>query len=241
MDKAFWVEFGQELLSSIIHDYSAFTLAFSTGVGFMIWLAAKSKTSFLWAIAGGVITFFLVSLIGQLNQQNANLDKLANVQIKILEEFTNANKIPARPYLTLTKAKIHKDSYGKFYLKMSVKNNSVLVDNVISRLLVLDTSLNQTKGPQHRKTFGSANALGPGEGFDRQLDVNVTQSMRPAFVVFQLKYTDSSKKESYTQDFFFEFFGVHPDGTFKMNLSDAGLSRKARIKRYMKEYGVPEL
>ena len=150
--------------------------------------------------------------------------------------------LDTRPYLTLTNAEIKKDSQGKFTLILTTKNNtSALVKDVDSRLLVLEESLNQNKEPSHKFRFKSAHDTGPGGVINRELDVNVTTSTLPAFIVYQIKYTNPSKEEPYFQEFFLKFRGVRPDSTFKTQLSDAGLDAKIKIEQYMEERPIPPL
>ena len=97
------------------------------------------------------------------------------------------------------------------------KNNGPLVEDVVSRLLLIEETLNHTKGSLHKKRFDSANAVGPGGAFDRQLDINVTPNMPPAFLVFQIKYTDPLRKETHSQQYFFEYLGENQTETLRQN------------------------
>ena len=210
----------------------------------MMWALGKNLRSeasapWRWAIVGGGVIYLSLSLIDQLKQQSETLESVITVQTAELKKL--ATQITSRTYLTLTRAKIESNNRGAHTLILSIKNNSTLVEDVVSRLLVLEGSLNQTKGPIHTKRFESANPVGPGGAFDRQLAITVTKSTPPLFVVFQIRFTNPSSKNTHSQDFFLEFPGVRPDGMFKSNLNDAGLNGKARIEQYMKEQNIPPL
>lgn len=196
------------------------------------------------------------------DEQTAALERIANEQRKTLARLTAkqtaasgeiareqkeilvilAKGIPTRPYFTPTTAKIYKISEGKIYLTVSVQNNEVPAENVVSHLLVINEALDQRKAPLHSNRMESANAIGPGGTHGHHWGpVTVPKSARPAYVVFQMRYTHALSDEEYRQVLFLRFQGASETGNFIMTLFNAISDEKKRIEKYMSRRGIAKL
>ena len=147
---------------------------------------------------------------------------------------------PSRPYFTQTQAAIQDVSQGIRVLTVSVQNNDRSAQDVVSQLLALDESLDPTIGPLHTQRLESANPIGRGAIFSQHSFVDIKQNTRPAFVVFEMRYTDTLTNETYSQALFLKFRGSQ-GGMFIQQLFDAGANEKSRIEAYLMARGIPRL
>jgi len=184
----------------------------------------------LYAIVGGIVTFICILLLAQ-----------TRLQTETLEQF--ASERPTRPYFAQTQATIQNLPQGTHThtLTLSVQNNDVPAKDVVSQLLVLEASLDPTRGPLFAQRKEEANPVGPRSIFSRFLPVTVKRSTRPAFVVFQIRYTDALSNETYSQSLFLKFLGGFQDGIFNQQLFNASSDEKTRMERYLRERRIPTL
>ena len=225
MDTLTWL--GQEIIAYFIANrvVSFLTLTIGSGVIFGMlkkWWEPVAVPVFYAIVSGGVI-FICMWLLTQSDRQ-----------------FTNGK--PPRPYFTQAQAKIHSHSQGIRILTVSVQNNDTPAQNVVSQFLVLQEFLDPTIGPLHSRTVESANPVGSRGIFSQHWwPVGVKPNTRPAFVVFQIRYSNILSEEVFSQAFFLKFLGVSQDGTFIQELINASSYEKTRIEKYMKERGIPIL
>ena len=205
----------------------------------------------LYALSGAVLGFvclFLLSLsdrhIEELerigDKQTEAVEKLADQQGLLLNQLAEAN--PKRPYFTQTLAKIYKTTGKTTYLSVSVQNNNIPAEGVVSHLLVLEESLDSKSNPLHSDRIESANPIGSGGTHSHHWGpVNVPQRTRPAFVVFLVRYTNALTDEMLSQALFLKFLGSSEDGTFIQQLFNASSDEKTKIERYLEKRGLSKL
>ncbi len=145
-----------------------------------------------------------------------------------------------RPYFTQTQAKIETLLDGNALI-VSVENNDVEAKDVVTQLLVFPESLDPTIEPLHMERIEAANPAGPHSPLSQFWMVKIKPDMRPAFVVFQIRYIGALNDKTYLQSFFLEFSGVPQDGIYIEQLLNATKDEKTRIESYMKERGIPSL
>ena len=176
---------------------------------------------------------------GESEQLAGAFEQLASVQIKVLDELAKAN--PTRPYFTQSLASIYKSSSDKIYLTVSVQNNNVPAEDVVSHLLVIEEALDANSGPLHSNREESANPVGPGGTHSHHWGpVNVPPNAHPAFIVLQVQYTNALNGDKFSQALFLMFHGSQ-DGTFITQLYSATSDQKAKIERYMEKRGISSL
>ena len=146
-----------------------------------------------------------------------------------------------RPYFTQTQAAIQDVSPGIRALMVSVQNNDSPAEDVVSQLLVLEESLDPTIEPLNTKRVENANPIGPGGTLSQYWFVDVKKNARPAFVVFEIRYTDALRNETHSQALFLKFLGSSQDGIFIQQLSNATSDEKTRMESYLMERGIPTL
>ena len=255
MEKVFAVDWTLEFLSALNAAHGGFPLVFSIGCAVMIGALAKfwkSESAAPWRlalIAGGVIYLSLSSL-GHLKQQTETLEELIKEQRKVVEELENKQNIilnkeadmPARAYFTLTQAAIRKASENFRYFIISVQNNDFLAENVVIHLLVLGESLDPKKMPLHSYKEESANPVGPRGEISRTWGpIEIKENSPPAFVVFQIKYTNHLQNQTYSQVMFFKFGGSNQEGSYIEEFFHASRDDKLMIERYMEKRGLSKL
>ena len=157
-----------------------------------------------------------------------------------IEVITDSGQT-SRPYFTQTKADIQEVSQGSAALIVSVQNNNSPAQDVVSQLLVLEESLDPTREPIHTKRIENANDVGSSGTLSQYWFVDVKQNARPAFVVFEIRYTDFLRDERYSQALFLKFLGSSQDGTFIQQLSNATSDEKTRMEAYLRVRGIPRL
>lgn len=182
----------------------------------------------LYAIVGGVVTCICMLLLNQTRWQT-----------EIWEKF--ANERPTRSYFTQVKAEIQNVSQSILILTVSVQNNDVPAKDVVSQILVIEESLDPTGEPLLKRRLEEANPVGPRGVFSHYWPVKVGRNARPAFVMFQIRYTDALSDKTYSQDLFLKFLGASQDGTFIQQLFNANSDEKTRMERYVRERGIPTL
>ena len=223
----FFAGLGQDIFSYIIaHRVISFlTFIFGSGVIFSIlkkWWEPVAAPVFYAIVSGGVI-FICVWLLIQSDRQFVN-DK------------------SSRPYFSTAGSDIQKLFQGSWILTVSVQNNDIPAQDVSSQLLVLPESLDPTKAPLFTNREESANPIGPRMIFNhRWWPITVNRNTLPAFIVFQIRYSDSLSNETFSQAFYLKFLGTSQDGTFIQQLMNADSYEKTRMERYMKERGIPML
>lgn len=146
---------------------------------------------------------------------------------------------PARPYFTLMQAVVSDDGNGTGELSLSVKNNEVPAEDVVSHLLVVSKTLNSGKGPLHSSRSELANPIG-GSGSHRHYwsDIRIVPDIDPAFVVLQLQYSHAFSGDKFSQIYFMVFSGSSEDGSYKKNLNNANRDQKVAIVRYLEKRGI---
>ena len=202
----------------------------------------------LYGVVGGGVIFICLSLVSLSNQlmeklerigseQTEAFEKLADQQELLLSQLADAN--PIRPYFAQSLAKIYKSSLGKIFLTVSVQNNKVPAEGVVSHLLVLKEALDANSGPLHSNREESANPIGPGGTHSHHWGpVNVPPNARPAFIVFQVRYTNALSGEMHSQILFLKFLGTSQDGIFIQELFNASSDEEIKIRRYMVKRGI---
>ena len=213
----------------------------------------------LYGVTGGGVIFICLVLVSLSNRHMEELERIGGEQIEALqqagdkqvkaleessdEQIEALNALvqvnPTRPYFTQSQAHIYEVSPGVRYLTVSVQNNSIVADNVVSHLLVLQQSLNVNKGPLHTKRAEIANPVGPSGILSQHWGpIKVDRNTLPAFVVFQVRYTNALNNEPQSQAFYLKFAGVTHDGTFIQQLFNASGDEKSKIVRYMEKHGI---
>ena len=144
-----------------------------------------------------------------------------------IEVIVDGNQ-PSRPYFTQTQAAIQDVSQGIRTLTVSVQNNGNPARDVVSQLLALGESLDPTIEPLHTNRIESANDVGPGGTLSQHWFVDIKQNARPAFIVFEIRYTDAIEDETHSQVLFLKFLGSSQDGSFIQQLFTASSDEKVR-------------
>ena len=122
---------------------------------------------------------------------------------------------------------------------MSVQNNDIPAENVVSHLLILDYSLDSRTAPLYTKREESANPVGRSAILSQHGGpIAIPPNARPAFVVFQVRYTNALSGEMHSQILFLKFLGTSQDGTFIQELFNASSDEKIKIRRYMEKRGI---
>ena len=182
----------------------------------------------------------LTRLSDEAQRQTEILKQLAGGQSETLDSLAKA--MPTRPYFTMTDAHIYKVSSGQFYLTISMQNNTIPTENLTSQLMVIKEDLDPRSWPLHSKTARSANPVGPGATYSHHWGpVRVPPNARPAFVVFQVQYTDALSGEVFLQDLFLVFRGASENGTFIQQLFNATNDQKVKMQIYMERRGISQL
>ena len=119
-------------------------------------------------------------------------------------------------------------------LRVVVQNNDVVAENVVTRLLIFEESLDPIIEPVYDGIEEDANPVGPNRPLNVVLPIDPKWNMYPLFVVLQVQYTGSLSGKTYSQPFFLKY------ATGKQ-FSRADMDEKTRIERYMKERGIPLL
>ena len=201
-------------------------------VAAMLGVARKYRPSVaapvLYAIIGGGVIFVCLWLPARLDRH-----------LEALEVLTNGR--PTRPYFTQTQAAIQDVLQSTKALTVSVQNNDIPAQNVVSQLLVLEESLDPTIEPIHTKRIENANIVGPSGTLSQYWFVDVKRNARPAYILFQIRYADALSNETYSQALFLKFLGSSQAGTFIQQLVNASSDEKTRIERYLMERGIPSL
>ena len=200
---------------------------------------SSTMTPVLYGVVGVGIVIFWISLQYQSERVIEALERIGNEQTEALSKL--ANDRPTRPYFTQAQAAIQNASENLRYLTVSVQNNDHPAENVVSHLLVLEGSLDASIGPLHSNRVENANPVGSGGIFSHHWAVRVPPDARPAFVVFQVRYTNALSNETYSQALFFKFTGTLRDGTFVEQLFGATSDDKNKIERYMEQRGISKL
>ena len=236
------------------------------GGGAVIGAIKKLRTAWgaplLYGVVGGGVIFICLSLVSLSNRhmetleriggeqieelertgdkQTKALEELSNEQGEILNELIRAN--PTRPYFTQTLAEIYKVSEGTRYLTVSVQNNNISAENVVSHLLVLEEALKSNAETLHSSRVEIANPIGSGGTHNHHWGpVNVPPNARPAFVVLQVQYSHALSNALYSQSLFLKFRGTSQDGTYIEQLFNATSDEKTKIMRYMEKRGISAL
>ena len=183
-----------------------------------------------YAVVGGRVVFICMFLVAQTGQQIGALEKLANDR-------------PARPYFSLTRAAIQKSTQGKEELSVSVKNNNIPAEKVVSQLIIIGESIDPTAEPLHSERIETANAVGLNLPIRQYAPlIGLKQNTRSAFAVFHIRYTDPLSNQTFSQAFFLKFFGwPEQEKSFKRELDHATIDERTRMERYMRERGIPPL
>ena len=181
------------------------------------------------------------------NEQKASLDKLiealdksSNEQKRALDKLVNYR--PTRPYFTQAQGAIRRMSKGIYYLTVSMQNNEIVAENVISHLLILDGSLHSNIGPIHSRRIENANPTGSKAILSHHhWPFNFKRNARPKFAVFQVQYTNPLSNETYSQALFLKLHRSPQGGTFIQQLFNASSDEKSKIEKYMKNRGISKL
>ena len=176
----------------------------------------KVATPLLYAIIGGGIVYVCLWLSAQTDRymeaQNT-LERLANEQRTVLADLAKSS--PTRPYFAQGSGIIKDSGSRQIYLTVSVQNNAIRANNVVSHLLVLPAILDPKQKPIHSHREESANPVGRNGMYRHHWGpVQVKPNSQPAFVVFQIQYIDAMSKEKYAQALFLRFQGVSQDGKY---------------------------
>ena len=223
----FFSELVQDIVAYFIAHRVISFLTFIIGSGVLYgilkkWWDPVASTVF-YAIVGGGVIFICMWLVTQSDRQFAN-DRAS------------------RPYFSHSQGKIYQLSKVGQVLTVSVQNNDTLAQDVVTQLIVLEESLDPTKGPIHIKEIKNANPVGPSEIlYQHWGPIEAKLLGQPAFVVFQIRYTDTLTNETYSQSFFLKFLGTTKDGTFINQLMNANTYEKARMERYINEPRISTL
>ena len=216
----------------------------------------------LYGVVGGGIIFVCLSFVALSNKHMENIERIGNEQVeafentgnkqtkalenlsseqrKILDKLIRAT--PTRPYFTQALAKMYKVTSGEIYLTVSVQNNNVPANGVVSHLLVLRGSLDRRMGPLHSNRVESANPIGPGGTHSHHWGpISVPANAIALFVVLQVRYTHALTGEVYSQPLFLKFHGSSESGIFVNQLFNATGEEKKEIQRYMEQRGISAL
>ena len=153
----------------------------------------------------------------------------------------------ARPYFTKSQSSINTVSTDNreralfTVLTVSVQNNNKPAKNVISQMMLLDESLDPTNKPLRTRRIENANDIGRLQTLSQHTQVSVRSNTRPAFVVFEIHYSDALTDEAYSQIWFMKFPGSSQDGTFIQTLFDASYDERKRIESYIEQRKIPML
>ena len=224
MDQLSWL--WQNIIAQRIDWILGLVAAALFGVAQNYW--PKVVRPVLYATVGGGVVFVVVWLSFVSDRHLQALDALKNDE-------------PTRSYFTQTQAVIQGVGQSSRALTVSVQNSDIPARDVVSQLLVLEESLDPTIEPLHTKRIQNANDIGPKATLSQHWFVNVQPNARPAFVVFQIRYTDVLRNEKYSQAFFLKFLGSSEAGTYLEQLFNASSSEKTRMEHYMSERGIPSL
>lgn len=210
-----WI--GEEIASSVIATLSS--LATVAALGLALKFRKTWLTPLWYGITSGGVIFLCVLLATSM---------LTETQ--------------PRPYFTLKSAGMKKnamptDEEGSERFFVSVRNNDIPAENVVSHLLVISEKLDPNSGPIDSARLESANPVGPG-GFHSALSsvFTVEPDTDPAFVVFQVGYNYTQKE--FSQVLFFVFGGSNEDGVYDKELRHASRDEKEAIVRYMEKRGL---
>ena len=181
------------------------------------------------------------AILGQ--QQNAleqALEQLAATSVEKTAEPAQA--MPQRPYFTVIEAAMRKVAENMGQLTVSVRNNSIPAEEVISHLLVALPSLNADKPPLNNDREESSNPIGPGGGHSHHWrNVEIPANATAVFVVFQMRYVHALIREEFSHIWFFVFGGASEDGNYEQTLTNASRDQKEAILRYMEKRGIAKL
>lgn len=225
MDELPWLL--QELIAHWVILALTFCGALILGIARKYWESVAAPM--FYAVVGGGVIFVCMWLIAQVDRQ-----------ISVLEQLVGDR--PTRPYFTQIKSEVQKNNKGSNDFVVAVENNNVPAENVVSHLLAVSESLDPTKEPLHTNRVENANAVGPGGKLQQSwLSVSIPPNARSLYILFQIRYTDALRGNTYSQAFVLKFLGASQDGTFNTSLYHARSDEKARILRYLKERRIPIL
>ena len=151
-----------------------------------------------------------------------------------------------RPYFTKSRTSIYniaanaKSKVSNWILTVSVQNNDKPARNVINQLLILDNRLDPTIKPLRTRRTRNANDVGRFQNLSHHEPVAVGANTRSAFVVFEIKYTDASNNESYSQIWFMKFAGSR-GGKFVPTLFESTQNERSKIEAYIRQQNIPML
>lgn len=159
---------------------------------------------------------------------------------QLTAQLTHVVQQTARqPYFSHSGSELSGTAQQQRILSVSVRNSDVIADNIVCQIIVLDQSLDPNHDPVHRARMTSANPVGPNAILTQRWIVPPEQTVPPAFVVFQVQYTDTSSAKRHTQPFFLKFFGESYAGG--QSLFSASQEEKGRIERYLQYRSTPLL
>ena len=183
-------------------------------------------------IFGTLICFWLFSM-------TARQAALVTQQRDLVEKLTNA-PMP-KVYFTPKNVKIKKVLRGNSYrLYVFIQNNNVPVKPLVTRLLVLDESLDPIKGPIFRKRIVISDIMMVNSSIGQSCNLKFQRNTNPALVVFQIRYLNDLTDKENSKNFFFRFNGVK-DGIFDTSIYLATKEEQRKIEQYMQERGIPAL
>lgn len=170
----------------------------------------------------------------------AKLDRIVTDAATVMDKVEQAIEPTARrPYFSHAGSELSGAVQQQRTLSVSVQNSAVVADDMVSQILVLDQELDPSRAPIHIARLTQANPVGPNGVYTHYWMVPPAQMVPPAFVVFQLQYTDTQSAKRHAQTFFLKFLGEsHASGR---RLFSASREEKARIERYVQYRRTPLL
>ena len=119
-----------------------------------------------------------------------------------------------------------------------INNTDSTKENVTTRVLFLDWSLDKTIEPLYIGEVEHANAKGPGEGFEHIVEFKTGLFVLPLFAVFEARCVDSKNKKLNSQ---IRFLTIGTEaGILKDKVYEAHLHERTRIEVYIQERRIPK-
>ena len=136
---------------------------------------------------------------------------------------------------------IQKQPDGRYSLILNHQYHGVIASNIVAQTLVLEHSLNPMKEPLHLKIEHPANSIGPGVVSQRVKDVAIDPRQGTIFVMHQIQYTDAITKKQSVNAIFLKALVEKSKTKYEPHLWHATADEETRMKRYVKERGIPTL
>ncbi|MCY3728725.1 MAG: hypothetical protein OXF97_07000 [Nitrospira sp.] len=136
---------------------------------------------------------------------------------------------------------IQKQPDGRYSFILRTQYHGAIASDIVSQTLVFEHSLNSMKEPLHRVKEYPANPMGAGIVFQRVQDIAIYPIEGPIFVMHQMQYTDAITNKQGVNAMFLKALVKESKTKYEPHLWHATADEKTRMKRYVKDRGIPIL